>query len=152
MTPNEKAFLDMLAISEGTAHLGDRGYNVLVGGKLFDSYAKHPGIRVSLPRKGKEPLVSTAAGRYQFLIGTWQDLSEALKLKDFWPDSQDRACLHIINKWCKAGDDVREGRIAEAIKKCRKIWASLPGAGYGQLEHSTDKLLAAYKSAGGTIA
>ena len=37
---NRKAFLDMIAHSEGTAGHGDDGYNVMVGGKLFDDYSK----------------------------------------------------------------------------------------------------------------
>jgi len=39
-----------------------------------------------------------------------------------------------------------------AIDKCKNIWASLPGAGYGQHENSVDKLIAAYKAAGGVVA
>jgi hypothetical protein len=38
---NVRAFLDMIARAEGTAHLGDRGYNVLFGGRTFGSYADH---------------------------------------------------------------------------------------------------------------
>ena len=40
---NRKAFLDMIAFSEGTIKYGDQnGYNVIVGGILFDSYKDHP--------------------------------------------------------------------------------------------------------------
>ena len=39
------------------------------------------------------------------------------------------------------------GRIEPAIDKCRNIWASLPGAGYGQREHRTQDLLAVYARA-----
>ena len=31
------------------------------------------------------------------------------------------------------------------------IWASLPGAGYGQPEHKADSLIAKFKEAGGTV-
>ena len=31
------------------------------------------------------------------------------------------------------------------------IWASLPGAGYGQFEHKADSLIAKFKEAGGTV-
>ncbi|MCY1372962.1 hypothetical protein D9M69_602040 [compost metagenome] len=48
--------------------------------------------------------------------------------------------------------DIQAGRIAEAIGKCRNIWASLPGAGYGQNEHSLEDLLAHYVAAGGRLA
>ena len=42
MSPNLKAFLDMIAVSEGTAGKGNDGYNVIVAGNLFDSYDDHP--------------------------------------------------------------------------------------------------------------
>ena len=47
--------------------------------------------------------------------------------------------------------DIERGDIELAIDKCRNIWASLPGAGYGQREHRLDKLVAVYRAAGGTL-
>ena len=35
--------------------------------------------------------------------------------------------------------------------RCSNIWASLPGAGYGQFEHKADSLIAKFKEAGGTV-
>ena len=32
--------------------------------------------------------------------------------------------------------------IRQAIDRCSNIWASLPGAGYGQFEHKADNLIA----------
>ena len=40
--------------------------------------------------------------------------------------------------------------IRQAIDRCN-IWASLPGAGYGQFEHKADSLIAKFKEAGGTV-
>ena len=37
-----------------------------------------------------------------------------------------------------------------AIDRCSNIWASLPGAGYGQFEHKADSLIAKFKE-GGTV-
>ena len=37
----------------------------------------------------------------------------------------------------------------QAIDRCSNIWASLPGAGYGQFEHKADSLIAKFKEAGG---
>jgi len=48
--------------------------------------------------------------------------------------------------------DVHAGRIQSAIEKCRNIWASLPGAGYGQHERKLDDLLAHHIAAGGRLA
>ncbi|EPC1743373.1 lysozyme, partial [Escherichia coli] len=39
----------------------------------------------------------------------------------------------------------------QAIDRCSNIWASLPGAGYGQFEHKVDSLIAKFKEAGGTV-
>ncbi|EBV0105839.1 TPA: glycoside hydrolase family protein, partial [Escherichia coli] len=49
-------------------------------------------------------------------------------------------------------DDIRAGRIERAISRCRNIWASLPGAGYGQREHSLEKLVTVWRTAGGVPA
>ncbi len=66
MTPNQKAFLDMISISEGTYGKGDNGYNVIVGGALWEhGYADHPRVLVDFPKLG---IKSTAAGRYQRAI------------------------------------------------------------------------------------
>lgn len=140
------AFLDMLAYAEGTTLFGgDDGYNVIVGGTLFKSYEHHPRIYVPL---SKLRITSSAAGRYQFLAKTWDALKAKLSLPDFGPVSQDRAAIQLIRER-KAYQDVKNGDIRTAISKCRNIWASLPGAGYGQREHKLSDLLAVYSKAGG---
>ena len=66
-----KAFLDMLAWSEGTDNgrqkTRNHGYDVIVGGELFTDYSDHPRKLVTLNPK----LKSTGAGRYSFfpLVG-----------------------------------------------------------------------------------
>ena len=58
-----KAFLDMLAWSEGTDNgrqkTRNHGYDVIVGGELFTDYSDHPRKLVTLNPK----LKSTGAGR-----------------------------------------------------------------------------------------
>lgn len=146
MHPNIKAFLDMIAAAEGTAKLGDRGYNVLVGGKLFEGYEKHPKILVTV-RPG---LKSTAAGRYQFLYKTWVALQAMLDLPDFGPESQDLGAIELLTER-KAIQDIEDGILERAIRKCAPTWASLPGAGYGQPERKLDFLRTAFVNAGGKI-
>lgn len=147
---NVAAFLDMLAVSEGTdiprQPSNDDGYDVLVGGGLFTDYTDHPRKLVRLSAK----LSSTAAGRYQFLKRTWDDVDTALNLPDFGPESQDRACVFLLKRR-KAFALIQLGRFDEAVEACRKEWASLPGAGYGQHEQGIDKLRRAYLRAGGVI-
>ena len=147
MTPNIKAFLDMLASSEGTIYLGDNGYNVLVGGGLFDSYADHPRKPITV-RAG---LISTAAGRYQLLARYFDAYKKQLNLPDFSPASQDAIAIQQI-KERGAIPDIEAGYIDVAISKCRNIWASLPGAGYGQHENNLSVLIDKYKQFGGELA
>ncbi|AJB61649.1 glycoside hydrolase family protein [Enterobacter hormaechei] len=145
-----KAFLDMLAWSEGTDKPGqptkNRGYDVIVGGSLFTSYADHPRKLITLnPR-----LKSTAAGRYQLLSRYWDAYRSQLGLKDFSPTSQDAVALQQI-KERRALELIDNGNIRQAIERCSNIWASLPGAGYGQHEHRIENLLKKFKEAGGFV-
>ena len=43
---------------------------------------------------------------------------------------------------------IDRGDIRQAIDRCSNIWASLPGAGYGQFEHKAGNLIAKFKKAG----
>ena len=148
MEDNLKAFLDTLAKSEGTYGKGDNGYNVLVGGTLFEGYADHPRKRVFLPRYG---IYSTAAGRYQLLARYFDAYKAQLGLPDFSPTSQDAIAIQQI-KERRAFNDIVAGRFNEAILKCSPIWASLPGAGYGQRENSLTTLKEAFTDFGGKLA
>jgi len=143
---NQTAFLWMIRVSEGTS--GPNGYRTIVGGSLFNSFADHPRVKIPLPKLGIE---STAAGAYQFIKRTWDGVQAKLGLPDFGPASQDQAALELIRQR-GALADVRAGRFAVAVEKCRKEWASLPGAGYGQRENSLATLQAAYTNAGGSLA
>ena len=76
-----KAFLDMLAWSEGTDNgrqkTRNHGYDVIVGGELFTDYSDHPRKLVTLNPK----LKSTGAGRYQLLSRWWMPTAKQLGLK-----------------------------------------------------------------------
>ena len=45
---------------------------------------------------------------------------------------------------------IDRGDIRQAIDRCSNIWASLPGAGYGQFEH-IDSLIAKFKEVSRTV-
>jgi len=147
MSPNLKAFLDMIAVSEGTAGKGDDGYNVIVGGSLFENYDDHPRKLVWI-RPG---LASTAAGRYQLLKRYYDAYKKQLNLPNFSPLSQDLIAIQQIRER-GALQDIEKGYITVAIDKVKNIWASLPGAGYNQHENKIDKLITAFIDAGGTVA
>ncbi len=141
---NIRAFLIMIQHAEGT--YGKDGYRKLYGGGYFNDYSRHPNTKVT-----KWGITSTAAGAYQILSKTWAELQAKLKLPDFGPVSQDKAAIELIRRR-KALEDVYAGRFTQAIAKCRKEWASLPGAGYGQNEKNVTSLLAVIKASGGMIA
>ena len=135
-----KAFLDMLAWSEGTDNRRQKtrnhGYDVIVGGELFTDYSDHPRKLVTLNPK----LKSTGAGRYQLLSRWWDAYCQQLGLKDFSPKSQDAVALQQIKE--RGAHLIDQYVIHQAIDRCSNIWASLPGAGYGQFEHKADGLIA----------
>ena len=63
-----------------------------------------------------------------------------------WPErllseSQDAVALQQI-KERGAFTMIDRGDIRQAIDRYSNIWASLPGAGYGQFEHKADSLIA----------
>ena len=73
-----KAFLDMLAWSEGTDNgrqkTRNHGYDVIVGGELFTDYSDHPRKLVTLSQNSNP----TGAGRYQLLSRWWNAYASSL--------------------------------------------------------------------------
>jgi len=147
MNSNRKAFLAAISHSEGTDKYPNDGYKTIVGGSQFIDYGQHPNIKVFIPKLN---IYSTAAGRYQLLYKYWTAYTKSLGFTDFGPNAQDAIALQQIRE-CKALEDIDNGRFDVAIKKCCRIWASLPGAGYGQRENTLDSLRLAYINAGGTV-
>ena len=82
----------------------------------------------------------------------WWDAYRASSLawKTSSPASQDAVALQQI-KERGALPMIDRGDIRQAPDRCSNIWASLPGAGYGQFEHKADSLIAKFKEAGGTV-
>jgi muramidase (phage lysozyme) len=93
LLPHERGVLNAISRRES----GDK-YNVRFGGKdgpqTFDDFSKHPGIMV----ERADGRMSSAAGRYQFTLTTWNQVAAELGLTDFSPESQDRAALHLARK------------------------------------------------------
>lgn len=163
---NTAAFLMMIRAAEGTDDAN--GYRALFGHRpsrprLFDGWTDHPRIATQFTDGQGRRLWTSAAGAYQFMarspipgggstrVDTWDRVRDRYRLPDFSPESQDRAALALIDE-AGALADVRAGRVTAAIDKCRRIWASLPGAGYAQPERAADWLLSRYQAHGGTFA
>src|SRR2546423_13597729 len=104
--PNVRAFLDTISVSEGA------DYDTLVNKGRFNhaikDLSRHPNLNVA---------GSTAAGRYQFLFKTWQNVSAALELTDFRQHSQDLAAVELIRRR-GALELVKAGKASDAILKC----------------------------------
>lgn len=141
--PNVRAFLMMIRIGEGTA--GADGYTKFFGGSHFSDLSKHPNVAHT-----GGGYTSTAAGAYQFLYSTWQQIAAQYGLPDFSPASQDIGAVALI-KQQGALADVMAGRIATAIRKCNRIWASLAGSPYGQPTLTMADDLANFVNAGGNL-
>lgn len=160
MNQNIVAFMKTIRFSEGTLNhplTTNGGYDVIVTGvdgkpEVFTDYRDHP-FANGRPGKifNKAGQRSTASGAYQQLYKYWPTYKRQLGLKDFSPDSQDKLCLQLL-KERRAIQDIEGGYISRAIEKCSNIWASFPGAGYGQREHKIETLLEAYKNFGGELA
>lgn len=159
---NLQAFLQILKRAEGTADQADP-YRVCYGYRhTIRSLADHPSVTGEwrgerLPdamciKAGFNPgCVSTAAGAYQIIRPTWLSVKEALNLQNFGPASQDAAAVELIRRR-GALEDVKAGRVAQAIEKCRNEWASLPGNYAGQGQRSMGELVAWYQQSGGLTA
>lgn len=140
--PNVVAWLRV--IRAGETSQDDNAYRTMFGGGLFDGW-QHP--RKANTAAG---LTSTAAGAYQFLSRTWDECAKALDLPDFSPESQDLAAL-FLTKRRGALQLVIDGQIEQAIAKCNREWASLPGSPYGQPTRTLAQALAVYKAYGGSL-
>jgi muramidase (phage lysozyme) len=159
---NVRAFLTMIQQAEGTTGQGDP-YRVCYGYRhTIRDLRDHPAItgewrgeRLSdamCRNAGLGPgCVSTAAGAYQIIRPTWATLAKRLGLPDFTAASQDQAAIELIRSR-GALEDVKAGRIAAAIDKCRNEWASLPGNYAKQGQRPLQTLLAWYSNNGGYTA
>ncbi len=155
---NFPAFLRLIRRGETDAE-DVEAYQALFGwrpgnGKTFSSFEDHPRVKTYEKYDGqflKNDKIdyTTAAGAYQFTASTWDPIAKQYGLNDFGPTNQDLAALALIRE-CRAVDDIREGRILEAIRKCSSRWASLPGANTPQPQQKIETLLKVFTAYGGT--
>jgi lysophospholipase L1-like esterase/muramidase (phage lysozyme) len=136
LTVHQRALLDALAGPESTGR-----YDELFAGKKLRSYAWHPGIN---------PLTKKSdSGRYMFLRTTWNQVANELdqmadklnnpelRLRDFTPESQDRAAWHLASKAYRLNThghdlerDLEAGRFRpEALQG---TWVSIRGDWYNK--------------------
>jgi muramidase (phage lysozyme) len=129
--PNMRKFLDFIAQAEGVKH----GYNTMFGNERFGNLGAHPNVKKAFRQTDGKTNYTTAAGRYQFLKGTWDNLANQYGFKDFSPRAQDLGAIALISGR-GALDDVLNGNYQSAIGKLGSEWASLPSSKYKQGKRS----------------
>lgn len=149
------------------------GYDVIVTGvngpSCFTDFSRHPFskgeplIEVVRPVKSqyenvsfktnstskqsvaaRPGLFSSASGRYQILLGTWNRLACTYGYPDFCPVCQDYAALRLIDEH-HAMQAVLTGEVEFAVKALCFVWASLPGNLYRQGGRTIEWILEQYK-------
>jgi len=135
--PYAIAMLDAIGASEGT---GNR-YNIRFGGSVISDLSKHPNISTSYQTNMKDtrgrPIVekSTAAGRYQFLNSTWNNIADKLGLNDFSAASQDKAALGLMLSVPGVEQALKNGDLTTLVQKLNSTWTSLPASVEGGKRH-----------------
>ncbi len=149
LSPEEKAFLDMIAYAEDTHD----NYNMQYGGSSF-SGTQHPRRWIASPW-GTPGVGSDAAGRYQFLSTSWDEAADAIGVSRnaFTPVNQDRAAIYLIQR--NGADTYRHVlnsssrvQFEAAVRNLSHVWASLPPQRYpGQNVHDMGELWKVYQEA-----
>lgn len=144
--PNVRKMLDLISYTEGTQKYG--AATAFGGGKL-GSLADHPRYSKSFKQTDGTINKTSAAGKYQFLKGTWDGVAKQYGLNDFGPRNQDLAAVALLESR-GAIPALLKGDFETAVRKTGKEWASLPTApaAYKQGKKSWDKV---NKFLGGTV-
>ena len=140
---NARALLNAIADAEGTSQYANDGYKTQYTGKQF-SGTEHP--REVLGTS----LRSDAAGRYQFLSTTWDEIMGG----EMTNSRQDDAALKLIKR---RGVNIDDGLSISEIYRLGGEWASIEGGpemrkggGYGgQAKYSAETFMQMYVKYGG---
>lgn len=100
------------------------GYNVINGGGRFDSFSDHP-------RQRGAGGTSTAAGKYQFVMRTWDRVAGANGFRDFSPENQDRGAWWLAQQDYKTNTgrdlmtDLRAGNYSSIRRGLASTWEGI---------------------------
>lgn len=140
-TANGKAWIHV--IRHGESSHTPNAYYMISGGGSIDSLDKYPWPDESTTKGWK------AVGAGQFIPHTWYGLQRQYPddCKDFSPYAQDFGIL-ALTAGRGALQDVLNGDIVTAIRKCREEWTSLPGAAENK-KYTMEMALHVFKEWGG---
>jgi len=151
----------------------DDGYDVIVTGvnglNNFTDYSVHPFLQGRAHIQVRRPtyqgitgptedltaatvpvvtlrngLWSTASGRYQIILPTWEHIAASQNLGTFSPTAQDLACLELLTR-AGAVASIVAAEPEAAVRACSSLWASFPGNNYGQGGNDIEHLMTIYK-------
>lgn len=156
--PRVRAMLDTIAYAEGTGKDPDGGYGRVVKGTVVrapghpelvgqrnvttSDFSGHPNVMVRVNPGDPPKKWSTAAGRYQFLLDTWNGLN----LPDFGSESQDIGAVKLLNGRGSLVPLLNDD-FEKAILNSNREWASFPKSPYGQPTRTMEQLKAFYNEA-----
>lgn len=148
-----RALLDMIAYNESRG-----AYNIRYGGDQaieVTDFSDHPRKAERITRGYNTGKRSSAAGRYQFITKTWDDIAKQEGITDFSPASQDKAAWALAIRDYKANTgrdlmtDLKSGtpgdlnRIGRSLSK---TWTSLPGSTSGEELTSDSQFVEGYNN------
>ncbi|MCT7982113.1 glycoside hydrolase family protein [Laspinema sp. A4] len=137
--PYIRALMRTISASESNV---DQPYAVIYGGEYIDDFNRHPDRCVRIVAGPNLNNCSTAAGRYQFITTTWEEMAERYHPKPdgrwFWksysfePQFQDK----VVYAWLKdeeawgvnISELLKQGKLDEVLYLLSGTWTSL---GYG---------------------
>ena len=151
--PNVRIMLDAIARSEGT-YGGRDSYRVYGGNakNQLQSLSGHPGKTGAWGYKWNDGRLgtSTAAGRYQFVQGTWDGLARRYGLNDFSARNQDLGAIALM-KEAGALDAVLKGDFNSAMQRLGRTWSSLPSSTWAQPKRTQAQFNQYIRQAGGSV-
>lgn len=138
---NVSALLSLIGFTEGTGSC----YNLMVGFKEFSAFDKHPNQKQPFG----EGTFSTAAGRYQFLKSTWDEVADIQGYKSFTPQEQDAGVVYYIGVrgFKNIYDPIaNKAEFSIVMDKLSYGWASLPPGRFGQAIVNLDMAWSKYQA------
>lgn len=122
--PNVRKMLDLISYTEGTQ---THGAATAFGGGKLSNLSDHPRYSKRFKQTDGTWNKTSAAGKYQFLKGTWDGVAKQYGLTDFGPRNQDLGAVALLVSR-GAMPALLKGDFTTAVQKTGKEWASLPTA------------------------